>query len=239
MPRKPQKEAEFIAWARARVDQWAGGQSGPPDIGLSAEQVASAVALVGDLETKHTDMVNKRTIAETSTGVKDTAYTNTEDFLSGLIDIIDGYAKSTKDPTVYALAGIPEPKKPASRTEAPVPIDLATRITSNGNVVFSFRVAAGGGAVFPVQRRTIALDGMTGPWEDLGLAASTKRYDDTAANTGVTAYIYRVATRLTTGVQSDWSEWSVASFGVETEMVERAIAEAREAEHLPPLKKAA
>jgi hypothetical protein len=227
MPRKPKREAEFIAWARARVNQWLGGQSGPPNIGLSVDQINQADNLVTDLEAKFLDMTNKRTAAETATGVKDTAYDNTEDYLAGLIDIIDGFAKSTKDPSVYALAGIPEPKKPASRTEAPVPTDIATRITSNGNVVFTFKVASGGGASFPVQRRTIALDGYTGPWEDLGTANSDKKYTDNTANTGVTAYIYRVATRLTTGVQSEWSEWATASFGVDPSVVARAVERAK------------
>lgn len=233
MPRKPQREAEFIAWARARVDQWSGNGGQPPVIGLTPEQVGQAEILVSDLEAKFLDMQSKRTAAETATGVKDTAYANTEELLSGLIDMIEGFAKSTKDPSVYALAGIPEPKKPASRTEAPVPTELATRITSSGAVVFSFKVAAGGGANFPVQRRSIALDGQTSPWIDLGVADSDKRYEDMAANAGVAAYIYRVATRLTTGVQSDWSEWSVASFGIEDEALAEALARAREGDQTP------
>lgn len=145
--------------------------------------------------------------------------------MAGMIDIIDGYAKSTKNPSVYALAGIAEPKKPSARTEAPTPTDIATRITSNGDVVFTFKVASGGGATFPIQRKSIALDGYTGPWEDLGLANSDKRYTDNTATSGVTAYIYRVATRLTTGVQSEWSEWATASFGVDPGTVDRAKAE--------------
>ncbi|MEQ8843499.1 MAG: hypothetical protein RIB58_01495 [Phycisphaerales bacterium] len=230
MPRKPKREAEFIAWARARVNQWLGGQSGPPNIGLSVDQINQADNLVTDLEAKFLDMTNKRTAAETATGVKDTAYDNTEDYLAGLIDIIDGFAKSTKDPSVYALAGIPEPKKPASRTEAPVPTDIATRITSNGTVIFSFKVAAGGGATYPVQRRIIRLDGTTTPWQDAGLANTLKRYEDNSSQAGVAAYIYRASTRLNTGVQSEWSEWAVANLGLEPEVLAEAVAKAKQSE---------
>ncbi|MEQ9097191.1 MAG: hypothetical protein RIE32_13120 [Phycisphaerales bacterium] len=225
--RKPEQEAAFIAWSRARVNQWLGGQAGPPNIGLTIDQINQADALVTDLETKHASMIAKRDAAETATGVKDTAYAETDSYMAGMIDIIDGFAKSTKDPGVYALAGIAEPKKPSARTEAPTPADIATRITSNGDVVFTFKVAAGGSATFPVQRKTISLDGYTGPWEDLGLANSDKKYTDRTANSGVSAYIYRVATRLTTGVQSEWSEWATASFGVDPGVVARAVEAAR------------
>ena len=230
--RKPDTEQSFIAWARARVNQWLGGQSGPPNIGLTLPQVNEADALVSDLETKYADMIAKRDAAETATGEKDSSYAETESYISGMIDIIDGFAKSTKDLGVYARAGIAPPAKPASRTEAPIPTELATRITSNGAVVFSFKVAAGGGAAFPVQRRAIALDGFTTPWQDLGVANSDKKYTDNGATAGVSAYIYRVATRLTTGVQSEWSEWAIANLGVEPDVVASAVARAR-AEEAP------
>lgn len=55
--RKPDTEAAFIAWSRSRVDQWLGGQGGPPDIGLSLDQINQADALVTDLENKHSDML--------------------------------------------------------------------------------------------------------------------------------------------------------------------------------------
>lgn len=228
--RKPRTEQAYIAWARARVNQWAGGQSGPPDIGLTPEQIGEADTKVTDLENKFTNMVNLRTSAETATGQKDASLADTDSYISGMIDIIDGYAKSTGNPEVYALAGIAVPKKPSARTVAPVPVDPRTTITPGGTVIFAFSVVTGGGAVYPVQRRAITLDGFNGPWIDMGFATSLKRFTDNNAQAGMAGYAYRAATRLTNGVQSEWSDWGVANLGAEPQQMERALAMAKAAE---------
>lgn len=225
--RRPRTEQSYIAWARARVNQWLGNQGVPPDIGLTTGQVAAADALVTDLENKFTDMVNKRTAAETATGVKDTILTDTESYMAGMVDIIDGFAKSTGNPEVYALAGIPAPKKPTARTEAPLPTDPRTFISPGGTVTFAFSVVSGGGAVYPVQRRTITLEGFNGPWVDMGFATSLKRFTDNNAQAGVAGYAYRAATRLTNGVQSEWSDWGVANLGAEPQEMDMALAKAK------------
>ncbi len=225
--RKPRTEQAYIAWARARVNQWLGNQGVPPDIGLSLEQINSADALVTQLETRYTNMVNLRTSAETATGQKDASLAETDSYLAGMIDIIDGYAKSTGNPEVYALAGIAAPKKSSARTEAPVPTDPRTIVTPGGNVVFRFSVVTGGGAVYPVQRRAITLEGFNGPWVDMGFATTLKSFTDNNAQAGVAGYAYRAATRLTNGVQSEWSDWGVANLGAVPEQMEEAVAKAK------------
>jgi hypothetical protein len=225
--RRPRTEQSYIAWARARVNQWLGNQGVPPNIGLSTDQVASADALVSELEARYTNMVNLRTQAETATGQKDATLAETETFMAGMVDIIDGFAKSTGNPEVYALAGIPAPKKGSARTEAPVPTDPRTIVTPGGNVVFRFSVVTGGGAVYPVQRRAITLDGFNGPWTDMGFATTLKTFTDNNAQAGVAGYAYRAATRLTNGVQSEWSDWGVANLGAEPQQMEQAVAKAK------------
>lgn len=225
--RKPRTEQAYIAWARARVNQWAGNQGVPPDIGLTPEQIGEADSKVTELETRYTNMVNLRTSAETATGQKDTSLAETDAYISGMIDIIDGYAKSTGNPEVYALAGIAAPKKPSARTEAPVPTDPRTIVTPGGNVIFRFSVVTGGGAVYPVQRRTITLEGFNGPWTDMGFATTLKSFTDNNAQAGVAGYAYRAATRLTNGVQSEWSDWGVANLGAEPEQMEQAVEKAK------------
>lgn len=212
MPRTPQSDAQFVTWASDHVTVWTGNGT-PPDIGLTTEQVAAAAILVDDAADKLDLQRQQRDLAKAATAEKDTAVDTLRASIGGLIGIIDGYAKSTADPDVYARAQIDGPKPAAPRTDAPIPTDLQADLLNDGRVEFRFRAPAGGGAVFLVQRQIVPVGEAPGVFVDVGQADDLKRYVDEDVPTGVANISYRARTRLTNGQLSDWSEPATIRFG--------------------------
>ncbi|MEQ8316375.1 MAG: hypothetical protein RIE77_10905 [Phycisphaerales bacterium] len=212
MPRTPQSDTQFVTWASDHVAVWAGNGT-PPDIGLTTEQVAAAQLLVDDAEEKLDAQRAARDAAKAATAEKDTSVDALRASIGGLIGIIDGYAKNTADPDVYARAQIDAPRPAAPRTDAPTPTDVQASLLNDGTVEFRFRVASGGGAVYLVQRQTVSATGEEGQFENVGQADDLKRYFDASVPTGVRSVSYRARTRLTNGELSDWSETATVRFG--------------------------
>lgn len=204
-PRIPRRLDQFVPWLISHVDLWTGGQAGPPDIGLSAAQVAALAALKDDFVQKYQDAVAARESSKAKTILQHEAYDALKAVLGGDIDIIDGYAKATGDMGVYARAQIDPPKDATPRETAPVPTNLEIRSTSFGELVLSFEAVKGGGSVFIIERQLRAIGQEPGPWTYAHTSAE-KAWTDASVPNGVASVRYRVRTKLTNGVLSDWSE---------------------------------
>ncbi|MEQ9095591.1 MAG: hypothetical protein RIE32_04945 [Phycisphaerales bacterium] len=213
MPRFPNAEAAFITYAKQRIAEWKGGQAGPPDTGLSAQQLIDTENAVLEAESAYNAMLAARNSARTATGTKNAKLEALRAIFGGDIDTIDAYAKATNNPGVYALAGIPAPKDPSVRDAPPAPTDLRAVVDTDGSVDLSFKVAAGGGATYLVQRILTPLDGAPGPYEFMGFAKDDKTFTDNAVPEGIKSVGYRVAARLATGPQSSWSQTLIIPFG--------------------------
>lgn len=210
--RVPRRLSEFVPWLQSRVTLWAGGQSGPPDIGLSSDQVAALAVLTDDFVAKYNMAQALRGNARAATIEQNTALDAVRAMLGGDIEIIDGYAKATADPDVYARAQIPPPKDRTPRTEAPKPTNLEVRATTNGNIVLTFEANKGLGSVFIIQRRYKTIDGVVTQFKKMDTIAE-KTWTDTNVPNGLLWIGYQVATRLTNNVLSDWSTEKAFNFG--------------------------
>ncbi|MEQ8843643.1 MAG: hypothetical protein RIB58_02220 [Phycisphaerales bacterium] len=210
--RVPRRLSQFVPWIISRVDLWNGGQSGPPDIGLSSQQLADLTALRDDFVQKYNDAQAARDLSKARTILQHEAYDELRAVLGGDIDIIDGYAKATGDAGVYARAQLPPPKDATPRETAPVPASLELRNTTNGNLVLSFEANKGQGATFLIQRRYKVI-GSDATQYDLVASVAQKTWTDLNVPTGLEWIGYQVATRLTNGVTSDWSTQETFYFG--------------------------
>ncbi|UYV12972.1 MAG: hypothetical protein NCW75_01495 [Phycisphaera sp.] len=209
--RYPTRQAELVDWARTHADIWTGGQSGVPDIGISQLQADTFNTAVGDVESKLALQGTALSAAKTATLEKDTALAEVVRQLGSLITTIDGYARNTEDPDVWARAAIDPPKDPSPRQAPPQPSVQPVQLIDNGAVVFSWEVTSGGGAVYEVQRQVLPLDAPAGPWGTIAILGE-KRFVDEAVPVGVLAVNYQVRARISTG-ESPWSLTSTASFG--------------------------
>lgn len=213
MPRIPDTDEAFIDFARLHADLWAGGQGGPPDIGLDPSQLVETESATAAAEAADIAAQNARSASKAATAAKRQAIKNLQDVIAADVATIDAYALSTKDPGVYSLAQIDAPKTPSERQAPPAPTDLRATVQSDGSVVMSFKVAAGGGATYLVQRRTEPLEGTPSAYEFVGFASDDKRYIDNAVPEGIRSVGYRVAARISTGLQSEWSVTRTVPFG--------------------------
>ncbi len=212
--RYPSRQADLIAWMRARANTWKGTQGALPDIGLTQLQADTFDAAVTLLENRHALQISAAEAAESATVLKDEAYDEALKLLGSYMGIIDGYGKSTDDPGVWARAGFAEPKPPAPRPAPPAPTIGETVTRADGAVLFEWDVTSGGGAQYIVQRNLTSLDGAEGPWVILDFV-SEKRYVDETVPVGVRRATYRVRARLSNGGASGWSSVAQANFGVQ------------------------
>ncbi|MEQ9096872.1 MAG: hypothetical protein RIE32_11485 [Phycisphaerales bacterium] len=226
----PVNDDAFILWAREHVTLWEGGQAGPPDIGVTLQQVQDLAALVTDGESKLASAKAKRTAYRSAIDEKDSSFGSIKGQLGSMFDSIDSFAKSSGDPDVYARAGLPEPKTPSERPAPPAATAVTTRVRPGGNVLFGFKLRSGGGCVYEVQRRTTTLGNVVSPWEFVGLAEDNKRFEDTEVPRGVASVSYRVRARRTNGNAGEWSDASTVYYGTDGQLsTEPVVAEASEA----------
>lgn len=212
MPRKPIKDAQLLQYAADLFAVWSGNQGTPPDIGVSADQVAELGTTLTTAQNAKTTQSAAASSAKAASTGKRNAFKDLRTKLGGLIDIVEGYAKSSGDPGVYQRAHIDPPAPPTPRSEAAQPEDVRTRVRTDGTIEVAFTVTSGGGATYDVQRQTVLLTGEVGPWTSLATIGK-KEFIDPAVPVGLRQVLYRVRTTLSNGVASEWSEPSVTNFG--------------------------
>lgn len=213
MARTPVAEQAFITFARQHINIWSGGQSGPPEIGLSSLQLTETENATAAAEAAYAAMIAARDASRAATEAKDNALAALRQAIGADIDTIDAFAKATKDPNVWVLAQIPAPKEASERPAPERPTDLDAALRLNGSIEISFKANTGGGAQYLVQRQTTTVEGVTSGYEFLGFADDEKKFVDTAVPEGLKSVGYRVAARISTGLQSDWSPTFTLPFG--------------------------
>lgn len=124
---------------------------------------------------------------------------------------IDAHAKATSDASVYAKAGIPQPKKAGKRPAPPKPRGFEARPLTFGPVELRFG-SCGEGVVYEIQRSITPIDGQPGPWEPVAVSGHS-RVRDRRVPRGVARIWYRVRARRSTGRVSEWSNVAQVSFG--------------------------
>ena len=214
----PRDDAGFIAWARQRADTWKGGQSGPPDIGVTIEQANTLDTLVSTGETALSERTAADALAKAKTVEKKAAFQAIKDELGALISTIDAYAKVTRDEGVYARAQLNPPKDAGERAAPDAPVITSADLSQGGSVVVRFAVVTGGAAVFDVQRQVTPVSGAPSAWATVS-SITEKTYTDTNVPVGVRSVAYRVRARLTNGATSEWSNASGVPLGSPAEQL--------------------
>ncbi|MEQ8846096.1 MAG: hypothetical protein RIB58_14715 [Phycisphaerales bacterium] len=203
MPRIPNDEAGLMDWAAYHLTLWA-GQGVAPTIGVTPEQVAAAQLELDAAAAARASAIQIRAQSLDKTLEKDQKLDTLRATLGGLVTQVDGFAKSTKDESVYVRAGIPEPAPKTPRSEADTPTDLATASQTDGSVLVTFEANKGAGTVFLMQRQIVSESGTIGDWAELA-TLSDKQFLDENVPTGIRQLNYRVRAQTTNGVLSPWS----------------------------------
>lgn len=213
MARQPQKDAQLLQFASNLLTVWTGGQSGPPNIGLTSDQLAELASAYSQAEASHISQIAALSAAKSATTGKRNAFKVLRKTLGGLINIIDGFAKSSNDPGVYQRAHIDPPTPPSPRDQAAMATSVSTKVRTDGSIKFAFKVRSGGGATYEIQRMIVDLDGTLGDWNFLATSGRKKSFTDPTVPFGMRAISYRVRTLLSNGTAGEWSEPSTVNFG--------------------------
>jgi hypothetical protein len=203
MPRIPNDEGGMMNWAAYHLALWA-GQGVAPTIGVTPEQVAAAQLELEAVETAVSAAATIRAQSLAKTQDKDQKIDALRKTLGGLVTQVEGFAKATKDQSVYVKAEIPEPAPKTPRSEAPAPTGLSTTSQTDGSVLVSFEANKGAGTVFLLQRQLLSEGGTLGDWADLA-TLSEKTYLDEHVPSGLRLVNYRVRAQTTNGVLSPWT----------------------------------
>lgn len=211
MPRFPKNEQAFITYAKQRSVQWKGGQAGPPDVGLSAQQLLDTENAANEAQAAYDAMLAARNAAREATLLKNNKLEALRAIFGGDVDTIDAYAKATNNPDVWVLAGIPKPKDPGERPAPPKPTEVELTALTGGSIVIGFKVAAGG-AVFEIQRRSRPIGGTVSDWTTIAITGE-KRVTDPGVPVGLESVEYKVRAVLPNNNVGLWSDAATFSFG--------------------------
>lgn len=192
-----------------RIDDWTANAE---QLQLSVDDLATLSSLLSAAQTNFDDAKEALDDAKAKVDLQDQAIDQLYAFGSLLVQQIRVAAKKEGTDTLYAVAKIDPPKKPTSRTDAPVPTNLTLRNTTNGNLVLSFEASKGQGSVFVIQRQYKAVGGQPTQYEYMD-TTTEKTWTDTSVPNGLEWIGYQVATKLTNGVVSDWSDRKDFNFG--------------------------
>ncbi len=203
MPRLPDNDNQLIAWAAYHLPIW-GGNGVAPTIGMTPEQVAAAQLELDSVSAAVSAAATIRAQSVAKTQDKDQKVDALRGTLGGLVTQVDGFAKATKDQSVYVRASIPEPAPRTPRSEADMPTNLSTTSQTDGSVLVTFDAVKGAGTVFLMQRQLVSEGGTIGEWSELA-TLSEKLYLDENVPSGLRLINYRVRAQTTNGVLSPWT----------------------------------
>lgn len=213
MARRADKDqAGFLTAMGVLAERWQGAD--PSSFGLTIEQAQGLIDRYHAALLAAQSADAARLAARKAVAIKGRAMADLRGEFGALSGIIDGVARSTGDPGVYAAAGIARPG-PRRRRPAPPPPRLHDwKVRSDGSIAVVFTIDDGGlgSLVYEVRRQTGTADGRSGPWRAMGVI-SRKRFIDRRVPVGIVAVRYQVRAVRSNGGRSDWASFGEFRFG--------------------------
>ncbi len=197
MKRLPDSKIEKLEYLDRRVGGW---DADPAAVGLASAQSAAAVQSTEAARAAYDEMLAARRKAEAMHDAWLGAMKKAEGDGRSCLRSIDAFAKNSASPDViYARASIEPPKDKHPLGKPPTPTKLRITMDTQGQANLTWGGTRHGGTVFQVQRRTIGVDDVQGPWETVATVAERKFVDE-ATPSGVRGVSYRVRGQRSGGV---------------------------------------
>lgn len=207
---KPQ--GEFLSQIHAMLGQW--DKADPSSFGLTDAHVQRLKDDYDKAAAAHARVLALQAQLTQAMAAKKAAMGDLRRTFGGLSTIIDGLARTMRDPSVYTKAAIkkPEKKGPLPKPEAPTGLELTPR--NNGGLTLTFKIDDGGrgNLMYEVRRRCEWLDGRDWVWEPVAVTPRREVVDDDVP-TGLRALHYQVRAKRTNGKTGEWSSEKIFPFG--------------------------
>jgi hypothetical protein len=207
---KPQ--GEFLDQIRSILGQW--DKADPSSFGLTDAHVQRLKDDYEKAAAAHARVEQLRTQLTQAMAAKRTALGDLRRTFGGLSTIIDGLARTMRDPGVYTRAAIKKPRKkgPLPVPNAPFELELTPR--TNGGLTLTFKIddEGRGNLMYEVRRRCEWLDGRGWVWEPVATTPKRKVVDE-GVPSGLRAISYQVRAKRTNGEVGEWSSEQIFPFG--------------------------
>jgi hypothetical protein len=166
-----------LEFFETRNPEWA---AAPANLGLSASQMSSMIALTTAARASYTAMQVAR--AE-STNATQAWYDNQEAMRvkgADLIKVIKAFAAATNNPGVYTAALLPPPKSPSPLPPPATPTSLTATLLNNGAIKIEWKASIEGTS-FGVWRK-LNLTGQA--YEQVGIVTGVRTFTDATLPAG-------------------------------------------------------
>ncbi len=207
----PNSRAQSITWFTDRLALW---QANAAQIGLEEAQVTSLTGLTQTASNSLQDANQQRAQSKAATLTFHTDTDAMRELGTSLVATIKAYAETTGDPSVYALAQIPEPAAPAPTPAPGTPYEFVTEILQTGALRVRFKCdnpGAQGGTAGGVSYEVSRQDDGTGAFSFV-LNAGEREFTDATIPGGLNTATYRI-TAFRSTQRGDAAEFNVR-FGV-------------------------
>lgn len=207
---KPQ--GKFLSQIRSILGKW--DKADPSSFGLNDAQVQRLKDDYERAAAAHARVEQLRTQLAGAMASKRAALGDLRRTFGGLSTIIDGMARTMRDPGVYTRAAIDKPKKKGPLPKPAAPTGLKITPRTNGELELRFKIDddGRGNLMYEVRRRCEWLDGRDWAWEPVDVTPRRTVVDDDVPS-GLRAIRYQVRAKRTNGRVGEWSSEKIFPFG--------------------------
>ena len=213
MTRRAEKpQGKFLSQIRTTLGQW--DKADPSSFGLSDAQVQRLKDDYEKAAAAHARAEALRNELANAMRAKRAAIGDLRRTFGGLTTIIDGMARTMRDPGVYARASIKKPKRKGPLPGPKAPTKLKISPGNNGELTLTFQIVdkGRGNLMYEVRRRCEWLDGRDWQWEPVAVTPRREVVDEDVPS-GLRAIRYQVRARRTNGTVGEWSDEKAFPFG--------------------------
>lgn len=205
----PRTLPDLINWCSTHTSLWTANAE---QVGLTDEQATAFKSLCDAMTANYAAAQAARQASKDATMNLQNAVTGVRALGGAYIAIIKGFAESSGDMDVYALAGV-SPSNPPGTVPAPVPpTQFGATVNPDGSLTIKWRVSQPegvSGVQYLVSRR---VNGGNGPFTFVGAEASNKSFTDLTLPVGVDKVEYIVQPKRL-GVVGEQSNVFAVQFG--------------------------
>lgn len=213
MPRRAEKpQGKFLSQIRTTLGQW--DKADPSSFGLCDAQVQRLRDDYEKAAAAHARAEELRNQLANAMRAKRAAIGDLRRTFGGLTTIIDGMARTMRDPGVYARASIKKPKRKGPLPGPAAPTKLKITPGTSGELTLTFQIVdkGRGNLMYEVRRRCEWLDGRDWQWEPVAVTPKREIVDDNVPS-GLRAIRYQVRAKRTNGTVGEWSDERIFPFG--------------------------
>lgn len=208
--RAPKPDAQFLLKARLHASRWKA--EGDASLGLSPGDAQALADLVAEATAAAEEYRRLESAARAANEKRRLAMKRARGSYGALVTRIDGFARYTRDASVWVRARLSPPARPGPRPTPAAPRASEASLRTGGSIEVRFK-GKGEGVLYEIQRQVVGLDGREGPWATVAPGVG-KRWVDECPPSGVLEVRYR-ARAMRPGRKGPFgpasvSQWSMA-----------------------------